>query len=189
MKGKRMRAKLARYIVLVSLFVAMLSFSACSKINEMKDTAENLKSDVEQEVADAKEGIEEIAQDIESDAVQLEDSEEVLVDDTQEATEESEVSEETPTVEWPTDIPAEVPQMTGLNITAVVPLGTEYTLMFESDDMEAVKSYIGELEKAGFVQTSMNENKFGIDYYGEKDTIKVFINFVTGSLSKMNVAF
>jgi len=55
--------------------------------------------------------------------------------------------------------------------------------------MDAVKNYIGELEMAGFVQSSFDENKFGLNYYGEKDSITLFINFVVGDVSKLNIAY
>lgn len=185
-----------KIIVVLNLCLFVIFMVGCSKLNEMNESAKNLKSDVENGVSDAKESLENITEDLEEDGVDLEGLEEALL--TQETgseegsegtSEEGGLSDQTPSVEWPKDIPSEIPQLTGVNITAAIPNGTGQTMMFETDSADAVKSYIMELETAGFIQSSLDEDKFSLNYYGENGSKKIFINCIFGGLSKISIEY
>lgn len=99
-------------------------------------------------------------------------------------------AEETSGIQWPAEIPAEVPALAGANLTSYSTsqgTGLVHSVMFESSDKAVVEDYIAQLAAAGFVESSRQDNNFGLDYTGAKDKLTVVINFVSGSTSHVDV--
>ena len=65
--------------------------------------------------------------------------------------------------------------------------GDSVTVLFQTEDTALVKAYVDQLAKAGFAQASLDVNKFGLDYYGSSGEYSVFINDVSGNVSKLAV--
>jgi len=180
------QALLRQLIVLLLCLLVVLSSSACGRTvsegnAESGNVSDKQKSDDDDQPKKVEQSDE--ATEPEENAEESEENGEVSEEES------SDNSGIGPIVAWPDTAPDNVPELKNANITAVIPSSGSLTMMFETNDMDLIKSYIDELGKEGFEQASLSENKFGLDYFGSKDGVSVFINFVVGGLSKLTIEY
>jgi len=179
-----------RLTAILLCLLLVLSFAACGRTASENGMSSDAASDQQEtgEASPSEEAVESEEASPSEEAAEPEESGEASAEASEEdGSDSSENSGLGPIVPWPDSAPKSVPELKNANITAVIPSSGSLTMMFETNDMDLIKAYVEELGKAGFEQSSLSENKFGLDYYGTKDGVSVFINFIAGGLSKLAI--
>ena len=182
-RTNRSRLHYSQLTAFLLCLLLVISFSACGRMGSDDQAAADSVSD--QREPDEDNSSEEGTESDESEEESSDDAETSGDDDS----DDSDTSGLGPIIAWPESTPDSVPELKNANITAVVPAQGSLTMMFETADTELIKAYVDTLGKEGFEQTSLSENKFGLDYYGSNGGVSVFINYISGGLSKLAIEF
>ena len=93
---------------------------------------------------------------------------------------------------WPSEIPVDLRSFDGASFSTYARdtfSENAWTMYFECSDKQKVDDYIKRLKDLGYTQDYYSSNDTGLDYNGTGDNADIDINYISGGLSKLYIAF